>query len=166
MWGTRHSTADLGCFKNQTLQGALRIQSQPQEVSCVFLEAEHLFQSVGVCKKQTSVSHSSTESEIISLDAGLRMDGLPALDLWDICYQGATYNKRQHSIWSHKLRKSWADPTKPHLSMFNPNSMIPEPRPNVSIENKGKLNDLHCVPTNTRSSQGEAQLYIVKTTKP
>ena len=31
-------------------------------------------------KKQTSVSHSSTESEIISLDAGLRMDGIPALD--------------------------------------------------------------------------------------
>ena len=28
-----------------------------------------------MCKKQTSVSHSSTESEVISLDAGLRMDG-------------------------------------------------------------------------------------------
>ena len=28
-----------------------------------------------------SVSHSSTESEIISLDAGLRLDGIPALDL-------------------------------------------------------------------------------------
>ena len=27
--------------------------------------------------KQTSVSHSSTESEIISLDAGLRLDGIP-----------------------------------------------------------------------------------------
>ena len=27
--------------------------------------------------KQTSVSHVSTESEIISADAGLRMDGLP-----------------------------------------------------------------------------------------
>ena len=35
-----------------------------------------------MCKKQTSVSHSSTESEIISLDAGLRLDGVPALDLW------------------------------------------------------------------------------------
>ena len=34
-------------------------------------------------KKQTSVSHTSTESEVIALDAGLRMDGLPALDLWD-----------------------------------------------------------------------------------
>ena len=34
-----------------------------------------------MCKKQTAVSHSSTESEIISLDTGLRLDGLPALDL-------------------------------------------------------------------------------------
>ena len=37
-----------------------------------------------MCKKQTSVSHSSTESEIISLDAGLRLDGIPALDLWNL----------------------------------------------------------------------------------
>ena len=37
-----------------------------------------------MCKKQTAFLHSSTESEIISLDAGLRMDGLLALDLWDI----------------------------------------------------------------------------------
>ena len=37
-----------------------------------------------MCQKQTSVSHSSTESEIISLDTGLRLDGLPALELWDL----------------------------------------------------------------------------------
>ena len=37
-----------------------------------------------MCKKQTSVSHSYTEAEVISLDAGLRMDGIPALDLWDL----------------------------------------------------------------------------------
>ena len=37
-----------------------------------------------MCKKQTSVSHSSTESEIISLDIGLRLDGLLALELWDL----------------------------------------------------------------------------------
>ena len=37
-----------------------------------------------MCKKQTSVPHSSTESEIISLDTGLRLDGLPALELWDL----------------------------------------------------------------------------------
>ena len=37
-----------------------------------------------LCKKQTSVSHSSTEAERMSLDAGSRMDGIPALDLWDL----------------------------------------------------------------------------------
>ena len=34
-------------------------------------------------QQQTAVSHSSTESEIISLDTGLRLDGLPALELLD-----------------------------------------------------------------------------------
>ena len=33
--------------------------------------------SSSMCKKQT-------ESEIISLDARLRLDGIPALDLWDL----------------------------------------------------------------------------------
>ena len=41
-----------------------------------------LFPSVGCAKKQTSVCHRSTESEIISPDAGLGMDGIFALDLW------------------------------------------------------------------------------------
>ena len=36
-----------------------------------------------MCKRQTSVSHSSTESDVNSLDAGLRMDGIPALHLLD-----------------------------------------------------------------------------------
>ena len=35
-------------------------------------------------QEKTCVSHGSTESEIISLDAGLRLDGIPALDLWDL----------------------------------------------------------------------------------
>ena len=37
-----------------------------------------------MCKKQTSVSHSSTAAEILFLDAGLRMDGIHALTLWDL----------------------------------------------------------------------------------
>ena len=37
-----------------------------------------------MCKKQSSVSHGSTEADVISLDAGLRMDGIPALDVWDL----------------------------------------------------------------------------------
>ena len=50
---------------------------------CIF--GSHTFVPIiWMCKKQTAVSHSSTESEIISLDAGLRLDGTPALDSWDL----------------------------------------------------------------------------------
>ena len=35
-----------------------------------------------VCKTQTAVSHSSAEAEIFSLDAGLRLEGIPFLTLW------------------------------------------------------------------------------------
>ena len=36
------------------------------------------------CKKQTSISNSSTESELVSLDAALRVEGIPALALWEL----------------------------------------------------------------------------------
>ena len=52
-------------------------------ILCIF--GSHTFVPISwMCKKQTSVSHSSTEAEIISLDAGVRMDGIPALSLWDL----------------------------------------------------------------------------------
>ena len=50
---------------------------------CIF--GSHTFVPMSwMCQKQTSVSHSSTQSEIISLDARLRLDGVPALDEWDL----------------------------------------------------------------------------------
>ena len=50
-----------------------------------------------MCQKQTSVSHSSTESEIISLDAGLKLDGVPALDLWDLIVEVLHGNMYQNN---------------------------------------------------------------------
>ena len=71
-----------------------------------------------MCKKQTSVSYSSTESEIISLDAGLRLDGKPALDLWNLIVavlHGNTYQSNQErcdpctSHTSNAKEISWND---------------------------------------------------------
>ena len=36
-----------------------------------------------LCKKQTAVSHSSTESEIVALDTSIRVEGIPALGMFD-----------------------------------------------------------------------------------
>ena len=80
---TLSNNADLDCFKTPILLEFLRIQKSSDGTFCVL--GSHTFVPISwMCKKQTSVSHISTESEIISLDAGLRLDGIPALDLWDL----------------------------------------------------------------------------------
>ena len=93
-----------------------------------------------MCKKQTSVSHSSTESEIISLDTGLRLDGLPALELWDLIVS-VLGNISRVSDESGKLE---SDDHKHHKS-----------------HNKIELTrDIDAVPPNVQSARQEALLYV------
>ena len=49
-----------------------------------------------MCEEQSSVSDSSTESEIISLDAALRLDGTPAHYLWDLIVSVLGNTTRNH----------------------------------------------------------------------
>ena len=84
MWAMRLNIVVWGYFKMQILQEILKTQNQHPVEFCAFLGSRTFVPISWMCKKQTSVSHSSTESEIISLDAGLSMDGLLALDLWDL----------------------------------------------------------------------------------
>ena len=67
----------LGLFQDSDFAGDLEdSKSASGGTLCIF--GSHTFVPVSwMCKKQTSVSHSSTESEIISLNAGLRLDGIP-----------------------------------------------------------------------------------------
>ena len=75
MWETLQNNADWDCFKTPILQ-LEDSKSTSGGTLCVF--GSHTFVPVSwMCKKQTSVSHSSPEAEIISLDAGLLMDGIP-----------------------------------------------------------------------------------------
>ena len=73
-----------GLFQDSDFAGDLEdSESTSAEFLCIF--GSHTFVPISwMCKKQTAVSHSSTESEIISLDTGLRIDGLLALELWDL----------------------------------------------------------------------------------
>ena len=83
MWVILLSNADWDCFKTDFAGDLEDSKSTSGGTLCVF--GSHTFVPISwMCKKQTSVSHSSTETEIISSDAGLRMDGIPALDSWDL----------------------------------------------------------------------------------
>ena len=74
----------LGLFQDSDFAGDLE-DSKSTSGGTLSVFGSHTFVPISwMCKKQTSVSHSSTESEIISLDTGLRLYGLPALELWDL----------------------------------------------------------------------------------
>ena len=74
----------LGLFQDSDFAGDLE-DSKSTSGGTLCVLGSHTFVPISwMWNKQTSVSHSSTESEIISLDAGLRLDGKSALDLWDL----------------------------------------------------------------------------------
>ena len=50
-----------------------------------------------MCTKQTSVSHGSRESDVVSLDAGLRMDAIPTLCLLDVVIEVLYSSKNTHT---------------------------------------------------------------------
>ena len=84
MWETQHNNADLDYFKDSDFTGDLE-DSKSTSGGVLCFSRSHTFVPISwMCKKQTSVSRSSTEAEIISLDAGLRMDGISPLTLWDL----------------------------------------------------------------------------------
>ena len=104
-----------------------------------------------MCKKQKSVSHSSTEAEIISLDAGLRMDGIPALDLWKLVFEVF------HS--SHNNTKG----------LYVQGNMSRNTTSNKYIQNQAKVPTQHdnlnlctvdCVPSIEKFSRSSAVLFV------
>ena len=115
----------------------------------MFSEVELLFQSAGCARNETSFSHISTESEVISLDAGLRMDCLFALDLRDIVI-----------VVLHSTK----DKIQPrHASHQETGAVLHCKTKTQHVRRKQKvdqLSEVDHVPTNTHSSQGESQLYI------
>ena len=80
--GSTAKQCRLGLLQDSDFAGDLEDSKSTSEGTlCIF--GSHTFGPISwMCKKQIAVSHSSTESEIISLDTGLRLDGLPALESW------------------------------------------------------------------------------------
>ena len=80
MWAARLSIVDWIYFKTPTLLATSRTRNQSR-VECL----SYLWKS-NICHHQFDEQEAniSIPLEIISLDAGLRMDGVLALDFWDV----------------------------------------------------------------------------------
>ena len=130
----------LGLFQDSDFAGDLEdSKSTSGRTLCVF--GSHTLVPISwMCKKQTSVSHSSTESEIISLDTGLRLDGLPALELWDLIVS-VLGNISRVSDWSGKPVNGAHKHHKSHNKI-------------------DVTRDIDAVPWNVQSARQEALLYV------
>ena len=72
------------------------------------------FPLAGQSKKQTAVSHSTVEAEIVAADHALRTSGLPALPLWErllnrplqleLCLDNQATGRRMHTGRAPALR--------------------------------------------------------------
>ena len=129
----------LGQFQDSDFAGDLEeSKSTSGGTLCVF--GSHTFVPISwMCKKQTVVSHSSTESEVISLDAGLRLDGIPALDLWDLIV----------FVFGNTIQ-TLERPGRPVV-----NDMDERYQGMINV-----LNNIDCVPSNVQFSHQEALLYV------
>ena len=130
----------LGLFQDSDFAGDLEdSKSTSGGTLCVF--GSHTFVPISwMCKKQTAFSHSSRESEIISLDTGLRLDGLPALELWDIIV----------SVLGN-------------VSRVSDRSVKPESDVHKLHKSHNKIDvmeDIDSVPSNVQSARQEALLYV------
>ena len=72
-------------FQDSDLAGDSKNQNRHWEEFCVSLGVEHSFPQVG-CVRNKLQSHTVLLNllKFLSLHAGLRVDGFPALDLWDL----------------------------------------------------------------------------------
>ena len=111
-----------------------------------------------MCTKQISVCHRSTESEIISLDAGLRIHGVLALDFWDVVTEVLHPSKKTY----HQPKRS----LHPKGNQKKPRKSSGTILHNTRLKNEGdrnvdQLSNQDHVTTNAHDSQGNAaQLYI------
>ena len=148
----------LGLFQDSDFAGDLEdSKSTSGGTLCVF--GSHTFVPISwMCKKQTSVSHSSTESEIISLNAGLRMDGIPALDLWDLVIDVFHSNANQ----KQKFKQARCDPSYCKASEKRMNSQCYTQVAQRHLE----LSNVDFVSSNVNSSQKRSYVvHFLKTTK-
>ena len=130
----------LGLFQDSDFAGDLE-DSKSTSGGTLCLFGSHTFVPISwMCKKQTAVSHSSTESEIISLDTGLRLDGLPALELWDLIV----------SVFGNVSRVSDGS-GKPESDVHKHH----KPHKKIDV-----MKDIDSVPSNVQSASQEALLYV------
>ena len=145
----------LGLFQDSDFAGDFEdSKSTSGGFLCVFGSQTFVPMS-WMCKKQTSISHSSTGAELKSLDSGLRIDGIPALDLWDLVKEVFHSFPNQSTKTKDQARGDSSRGTTSNKHTQNETKVPTKP-------NNLELSNVEYVSSNAKSSLFGAMLYIFK----
>ena len=81
--GDSSDELQLGLFSDADFAGDKRTMRSASGVFLAVYGPQGFFPLAAQSKKQTAVSHSTVEAEIVAADHAIRMTGLPALPLWE-----------------------------------------------------------------------------------
>ena len=81
--GNTLDEVDVHLFADADFAGDSKSSKSTSGIALVLLGSRTAFPLAGQSKKQTCVSHSTPEAEVVAADHGMRTYGLPGMDLWD-----------------------------------------------------------------------------------
>ena len=82
--GDKHSELGPHLFADADFAGDGTTMRSTSGVFLVILGPNSYFPLAATSKKQTAVSHSTPEAEIVAADLAVRTEGTPALELWEV----------------------------------------------------------------------------------
>lgn len=82
--GDRPEDCYLVLFSDASFAGDLKDSKSTSGAYLCLVGPNTFVPITWLCKKQGAVSHSSSEAEVIALDTCVRIEGIPALMLWDL----------------------------------------------------------------------------------
>ena len=132
----------LGLFQDSDFAGDLEDSKSTSGGTLCIFGSDTFVPKSWMLQKQTAVSHSSTASEIIFLDTGLKLDVLPALELWDLIV----------SVFGN-------------ISHISDRTGQPVNGKNKSHNEIDVMKDMDYVASNVQSASQEALLYVFEDKK-
>ena len=107
----------LALFADASFAGDLTDSKSTSDNYLVLMGPNTFVPLSWMCKKQGVISHSSSEAEVVSLETAVRMEGIPALTLWEIII---------NTLHPEKSRK---------VSSGSPSSFVDKPKTNDPLAN-------------------------------
>ena len=115
--GDKPESINLTLYSDADFAGCIETAKSTSGVFIALTGPNSFFPLNAISKRQSCVSHSTPEAEIVAADLAIRTEGLPALQLWDMVLERSVKLKFQEDNQATiQILKTAKNPALRHLS--------------------------------------------------